>query len=36
MDVQTENQIGGQTREEHEVSGDKVLGKIRESVHQGT
>ena len=35
MDVQTERQIGGQTREEHKVSGDKVLGKIRELVHQG-
>ena len=26
---------GGNTREEHKVSGDRVIGKIKELIHQG-
>ena len=35
METQTERQIGGRTREEHRVSGDKVISKIRELIHKG-
>jgi hypothetical protein len=35
----TDRQIGGDaegaTKEEHRVSGDKVIGKIKELIHQG-
>jgi hypothetical protein len=31
----TDRQIGSKTREEHKVSGEKVIGKIRELIHQG-
>ncbi len=31
----TDRQIGSETREEHKVSGDKVIGKIKELIHQG-
>lgn len=33
--VDTDRQIGGSSREEHKVSGDKVIGKIKELIHQG-
>ena len=37
--VETDRQIGGKkgrgTREEHKVSGDKVISKIKELIHQG-
>ena len=37
--VETDRQIGGKkgrrTREEHRVSGDKVISKIKELIHQG-
>ena len=32
---QIEGDAGGKTREEHRVSGDKVIGKIKELIHQG-
>jgi len=32
---QIEGETGPRTREEHRVSGDKVLGKIKELIHQG-
>ena len=32
---QIEGDAGGRTREEHRVSGDKVIGKIKELIHQG-
>ena len=35
MDTQTERQIGGRTREEYKVGGDKVISKIRELIHKG-
>jgi hypothetical protein len=31
----TDRQIGGEAREEHKVSGDRVIGKIRELIHEG-
>ena len=31
----TDRQLGGRTREEHRVSGDKVVGKIKELIHEG-
>jgi hypothetical protein len=31
----TEKQLGGKGPEEHKVSGDKVISKIRELIHQG-
>jgi hypothetical protein len=33
--VGTDRQIGGRTRERHKVSGDKVIGKIKELIHEG-
>ena len=38
MDDETagpEGEAGGPTREKHNVSGDKVIGKIKELIHQG-
>jgi len=32
---QIEGEVGGKTREEHRVPGDKVIGKIKELIHQG-
>ena len=32
---QIEGDAGGKAREEHRVSGDKVIGKIKELIHQG-
>ena len=34
-DRQIEGEAGGKTREEHRVPGDKVIGKIKELIHQG-
>ncbi len=34
-DRQIEGEAGGKTRERHKVSGDKVIGKIKEIIHQG-
>ena len=34
-DRQVEGEAEGKTREEHRVSGDKVIGKIKELIHQG-
>jgi hypothetical protein len=31
----TDKQIGAGTREEHKVSGDKMISKIKELIHQG-
>jgi hypothetical protein len=30
----TDRQIGGETREEHKVSGEKMISKIKELIHQ--
>ncbi len=38
MDDETagsDGQNGGRTREEHKVSGEKVIGKIKELIHEG-
>lgn len=34
-DGQSDGEAQGKARESHRVSGDKVLGKIRELIHQG-
>ena len=34
-DHQIEGEAEGNTREEHRVPGDKVIGKIKELIHQG-